>query len=169
MRSEALAAGATDAVCATHFPQGGAGAKDLGEAVIKACNTETAQQNFKLTYDLKGDVRTRIESIVKNMYGGVAVELSEKARNKIDAYQKQGYGNLPICVAKTQYSLSHDPSLKGAPTGFTVPIRDVRMAAGAGYLYALAADIQTIPGLPTAPGYLNVDVDPETGDIEGLF
>jgi methylenetetrahydrofolate dehydrogenase (NADP+) / methenyltetrahydrofolate cyclohydrolase / formyltetrahydrofolate synthetase len=70
---------------------------------------------------------------------------------------------------KTQYSLSHDPSLKGAPTGFTVPIRDVRLSPGAGYLYAKAADIQTIPGLPTAPGYLNVDVNIETGDIEGLF
>ena len=103
------------------------------------------------------------------MYGGSAVELSEQAQKKVDTYEKQGYGNLPICVAKTQYSLSHDPSLKGAPTGFTVPIRDVRMAAGAGYLYALAADIQTIPGLPTAPGYLNVDINPETGEIDGLF
>lgn len=103
------------------------------------------------------------------MYGGDAVELSEIAQKKIDTYEKQGFSNLPICVAKTQYSLSHDPSLKGAPSGFTVPIRDVRMAAGAGYLYALAADIQTIPGLPTAPGYLNVDIDTETGEIDGLF
>ena len=164
-----MAAGATDAVSATHFPHGGAGAVDLGNAVIKACNTETANQNFKLTYDLNGDIKTRIEAIVKQMYGGAAIELSETAQKKVATYEKQGFGNLPICMAKTQYSLSHDPSLKGAPTGFTVPIRDVRMAAGAGYLYALAADIQTIPGLPTAPGYLNVDIDPETGEIDGLF
>ena len=74
-----------------------------------------------------------------------------------------------MCIAKTQYSISHDPALKGAPEGFDVPIRDVRLAAGAGYLYALAADIQTIPGLPTAPGYLNVEIDGKTGEIDGLF
>ncbi|KAL9085581.1 MAG: hypothetical protein Q9159_004620 [Coniocarpon cinnabarinum] len=169
IRQEALAAGAADAVSATHFPHGGAGAKDLGEAVIKSCNSETAHKQFKLTYDLEGSIKTRLEAIVTKMYGGSAVELSETAQKKIETYEKQGYGNLPICMAKTQYSLSHHPSLKGAPTGFTVPIRDVRMAAGAGYLYALAADIQTIPGLPTAPGYLNVDIDPETGEIDGLF
>jgi methylenetetrahydrofolate dehydrogenase (NADP+)/methenyltetrahydrofolate cyclohydrolase/formyltetrahydrofolate synthetase len=114
-------------------------------------------------------VQERMETIAKRMYGASAVEFSELAQKKVDTYVKQGFGNLPICVAKTQYSLSHDPSLKGAPTGFTVPIRDVRMAAGAGYLYALAADIQTIPGLPTAPGYLNIDVDVETGEIDGMF
>jgi methylenetetrahydrofolate dehydrogenase (NADP+)/methenyltetrahydrofolate cyclohydrolase/formyltetrahydrofolate synthetase len=110
-----------------------------------------------------------METIAKKMYGADKVEFSELAQKKVDTYVKQGLGNLPICVAKTQYSLSHDPSLKGAPTGFTVPIRDVRMAAGAGYLYALAADIQTIPGLPTAPGYLNIDVDVDTGEIDGMF
>ena len=103
------------------------------------------------------------------MYGAASVSFSELAQQKVDTYTKQGFGHLPICIAKTQYSLSHDPALKGAPTGFDVPIRDVRLAVGAGYLYALAADIQTIPGLPTAPGYLNVDVDPETGEIDGLF
>ena len=83
-------------------------------------------------------------------------------------YKKQGFGNLPICIAKTQYSLSHDPLLKGVPTGFKFPIRDVRASIGAGYLYALAGDIQTIPGLPTAPGYLKVDID-EDGVVDGLF
>lgn len=107
--------------------------------------------------------------IAKEMYGADGIELSELSRTKIDTYTKQGFSHLPICIAKTQYSLSHDPNLKGAPTGFTVPIRDVRLSVGAGYLYALAADIQTIPGLPTAPGYLNVDIDAETGEIDGLF
>lgn len=129
----------------------------------------TKPTNFKLLYDTNGTVQERLDKIGTLMYGADKVELSELAQNKVDTYNRQGFGNLPICVAKTQYSLSHDPGLKGAPTGFTVPVRDVRLAVGAGYLYALAADIQTIPGLPTAPGYLNVDVDPETGEIDGLF
>ncbi|ROT35635.1 formate-tetrahydrofolate ligase [Sodiomyces alkalinus F11] len=166
VREESIKAGAEDAVLADHWALGGQGAVELGKAVIAASEKP---KDFKLLYDLEGTVQERIEAIGQKMYGAAAVEFSELAQKKVDQYAKQGFGNLPICVAKTQYSLSHDPDLKGAPTGFTVPIRDVRMAAGAGYLYALAADIQTIPGLPTAPGYLNVDVDVETGEIQGLF
>lgn len=166
IEEEALAAGAEAAIPANHWAEGGKGAVDLAKAVIAA---SSKPKDFKLLYDLNGSVQERIEKIGKEMYGASAVEFSELAQKKVDIYTKQGFGNLPICVAKTQYSLSHDPSLKGAPTGFTIPIRDVRLAVGAGYLYALAADIQTIPGLPTAPGYLNVDVDVETGEIGGLF
>ncbi|KAL1310473.1 hypothetical protein AAFC00_000765 [Neodothiora populina] len=168
IREEALAAGAEDAIPANHWAEGGKGAVDLAKGVVSACEKADAEE-FKLLYSVDGSVQERIEAIAKKMYGAGAVEFSELAQKKVDTYTKQGFGNLPICIAKTQYSLSHDPELKGAPTGFTVPIRDVRMAAGAGYLYALAADIQTIPGLPTAPGYLNVDVDTETGEIDGLF
>ncbi|KAB2577538.1 C-1-tetrahydrofolate synthase [Lasiodiplodia theobromae] len=166
IREEALAAGAEDAIKSNHWAEGGKGAIELAKGVIAASEKP---KDFKLLYDLEGSVQERIERIGKIMYGAEKVEFSELAQKKVDTYVKQGLGNLPICVAKTQYSLSHDPALKGAPEGFTVPIRDVRMAAGAGYLYALAADIQTIPGLPTAPGYLNVDVDSETGEIDGLF
>ncbi|GME32625.1 C-1-tetrahydrofolate synthase [Neofusicoccum parvum] len=166
IREEALAAGAEDAIKSNHWAEGGKGAIELAKGVIAASEKPN---EFKLLYDLEGSVQERIERIGKVMYGAEKVEFSELAQKKVDTYVKQGLGNLPICVAKTQYSLSHDPALKGAPSGFTVPIRDVRMAAGAGYLYALAADIQTIPGLPTAPGYLNVDVDSETGEIDGLF
>jgi methylenetetrahydrofolate dehydrogenase (NADP+)/methenyltetrahydrofolate cyclohydrolase/formyltetrahydrofolate synthetase len=166
IEEEALSAGAEAAVPANHWAEGGAGAVDLAQAVIAA---SSKPKDFKLLYGLDGSVQERIEKIGKDMYGAEKVEFSELAQKKVDMYTKQGFGNLPICIAKTQYSLSHDPALKGAPTGFTVPIRDVRLAVGAGYLYALAADIQTIPGLPTAPGYLNVDVDPETGEIDGLF
>ncbi|KAL2219408.1 putative C1 tetrahydrofolate synthase [Thermoascus aurantiacus ATCC 26904] len=166
IREEAIAAGAEDAVPANHWAEGGAGAVDLAKAVIAA---SSKPKDFKLLYDLEDTVQERIERIAREMYGAEKVEFSELAQKKVDVYTKQGFGNLPICIAKTQYSLSHDPALKGAPTGFTVPIRDVRLAVGGGYLYALAADIQTIPGLPTAPGYLNVDVDPETGEIDGLF
>ncbi|KID72225.1 C-1-tetrahydrofolate synthase, partial [Metarhizium brunneum ARSEF 3297] len=166
VREEALSAGAEDAILADHWAHGGQGAVDLAKGVIAACEKP---KNLTLTYGLDGTIQERIEAIGQKMYGAAKVEFSELAQKKVDTYTRQGYGNLPICIAKTQYSLSHDPDLKGAPTGFTVPIRDVRMAAGAGYLYALAADIQTIPGLPTAPGYLNVDVDTETGEIDGLF
>ncbi|KAF7554824.1 hypothetical protein G7046_g6708 [Stylonectria norvegica] len=166
IREEAISAGAEDAILANHWAEGGKGAVDLAKGVIAASEKH---KELKLTYDLEGSVQERIEAIGQKLYGAAGVEFSELAQKKVDAYTRQGYGNLPICIAKTQYSLSHDPNLKGAPTGFTVPIRDVRMAAGAGYLYALAADIQTIPGLPTAPGYLNVDVDTETGEIDGLF
>ncbi|KAF2753437.1 putative C-1-tetrahydrofolate synthase mitochondrial precursor [Pseudovirgaria hyperparasitica] len=167
IKEESIAAGAVDAVPANHWAEGGAGAVDLAKAVIKS--SELPKPDFKLLYDLDGTVQERIEKIGKVMYGAAAVEFSELAQKKVDTYVKQGLGNLPICIAKTQYSLSHDPDLKGAPEGFTIPIRDVKMAAGAGYLFALAADIQTIPGLPTAPGYLNIDVDTETGEIDGMF
>ncbi|OQO02157.1 C-1-tetrahydrofolate synthase, cytoplasmic [Cryoendolithus antarcticus] len=169
IREEALAAGAEDAIAANHWAEGGAGAVDLAKGVIAACE-KSDHSAFKLLYPTdSGDTKSRIEAIAQKMYGAASVSFSEEAQKKIDTYTRQGFGNLPICIAKTQYSLSHDAALKGAPTGFEVPIRDVRMAAGAGYLYALAADIQTIPGLPTAPGYLNVEVDTQTGEIDGLF
>ena len=131
VREEALAAGATDAIPANHWAEGGKGAVDLARGVIAA---STQGKSFGLLYDLNGSVQERIEKIGKAMYGAETVEFSEVAQKKVDTYTKQGFGNLPICIAKTQYSLSHDPALKGAPTGFTVPIRDVRLAAGAGYL-----------------------------------
>lgn len=131
IREEALAAGADDAIPANHWAEGGKGAVDLAKGVIKASAQE---KNFKLLYELTGSVQDRIERIGKIMYGADKVEFSELAQKKVDMYEKQGFGNLPICIAKTQYSLSHDPALKGAPTGFTVPIRDVRLAVGAGYL-----------------------------------
>ena len=131
IREEALKAGAVDAIPANHWAEGGKGAVDLAKGVIAASAQE---KHFKLLYDLEGSVQERIEKIGKIMYGAEKVEFSELAQQKVDAYAKQGFGNLPICIAKTQYSLSHDPALKGAPTGFTVPIRDVRLAVGAGYL-----------------------------------
>ena len=131
IRAEALSAGADDAIPANHWAEGGKGAVDLAHGVIAA---STKEKDFKLLYDLDGSVQDRIEKIGKLMYGADKVEFSELAQKKVDTYQRQGFGNLPICIAKTQYSLSHDPALKGAPTGFTVPIRDVRLAVGAGYL-----------------------------------
>ena len=133
VREESIAAGAEDAILANHWAEGGKGAIDLAHGVIKAAESQTIEK-LNLTYGLDGSIQERIEAIGKKMYGAAAVEFSELAQKKVDTYTKQGFANLPICVAKTQYSLSHDPDLKGAPTGFTIPIRDVRMAAGAGYL-----------------------------------
>lgn len=131
IREEAIAAGAEDAIMSNHWAEGGKGAVDLAKGVIAASEKP---KDFKLLYSVDGSVQERIEAIAKKMYGADKVEFTELAQKKVDLYTRQGFGNLPICVAKTQYSLSHDPDLKGAPTGFTVPIRDVRMAAGAGYL-----------------------------------
>jgi methylenetetrahydrofolate dehydrogenase (NADP+)/methenyltetrahydrofolate cyclohydrolase/formyltetrahydrofolate synthetase len=131
IREEAIAAGAEDAIPANHWAEGGKGAVKLSEGIIKASEKE---KKLELLYNLEGTVQERLEAICKKMYGADKVELSELAQKKVDTYTQQGFGNLPICIAKTQYSLSHDPELKGAPTGFTVPIRDVRLAVGAGYL-----------------------------------
>lgn len=131
IREEAIAAGAEDAILSNHWAKGGEGAVELAKGVIAASERP---KNLELTYSLEGTIEERIGAIGRKMYGAEKVEFSELAQEKVDTYTRQGFGNLPICVAKTQYSLSHDPDLKGAPTGFTIPIRDVRMAAGAGYL-----------------------------------
>ncbi|KAK9464318.1 formate--tetrahydrofolate ligase-domain-containing protein [Lipomyces arxii] len=167
IREEALKAGADDAILSNHWAEGGKGAVKLAEGVIAAAN-KTEGKDFKLLYDVNTSVEDKLNVIAREMYGAEKIELSELAKQKVETYTKQGFGNLPICVAKTQYSLSHDPALKGVPTGFTVPIRDVRASVGAGYLYALAAEIMTIPGLPTHPGFMDVEVT-EDGEIDGLF
>lgn len=131
IREEAISAGAEDAILSNHWAEGGRGAVNLANGVIAAAEKP---KELTLTYGLEGSIQERMEAIGQKMYGAAKVEFSELAQKKVETYTRQGYGNLPICIAKTQYSLSHDPDLKGAPTGFTIPIRDVRMAAGAGYL-----------------------------------
>ncbi|ODQ80522.1 hypothetical protein BABINDRAFT_160796 [Babjeviella inositovora NRRL Y-12698] len=165
IREESLKAGADAAIVSNHWEEGGKGAVDLANGVIAASQQP---KDFKFLYETSGSVEDRIATIAKEMYGAGAVEFSEIAQQKIATYTAQGFGNLPICIAKTQYSLSHDAALKGVPSGFTFPIRDVRASIGAGYLYALAAEIQTIPGLPTHCGFMNVEVNAE-GEIDGLF
>ena len=166
IREESLKAGASDAIVSTHWAEGGKGAVNLAEGVIKACNEP---KDFKFLYDPATlSPEQKLEIIAKKMYGASGIELSDLAKEKIAEYTRQGFDKLPICVAKTQYSLSADPSLKGRPEGFTVPIRDIKASVGAGYLYALAAEIMTIPGLPTAPGFFNIEVKPD-GEIDGMF
>ncbi|KAG9318484.1 formate--tetrahydrofolate ligase-domain-containing protein [Chiua virens] len=166
IRREALAAGADAAVVSNHWAEGGTGARALAEAVVVACEGES---NFKFLYDLDLPIDEKIDIICKEVYRADGIELSELARKQLDTYTRQGYRNLPICMAKTQYSFSHNPSLKNAPTGFIVPIREVRLSAGAGFLYPILGDMQTMPGLGTRPGFWEVGLDPETGRVVGLF
>lgn len=165
VRDAALKAGAFDAVVCTHHAHGGKGAVDLGIAVQKAC--ESQSQPLKFLYPLDVSIKDKIEAIAKS-YGASGVEYSEEAEKKIELYTKQGFSGLPICMAKTQYSFSHVPSLKGAPVGFTIPIRDVRASIGAGFIYPLVGTMSTMPGLPTRPCFFDIDVDMATGKVLGL-
>ncbi len=167
VRKAAIAAGAEDAVVSRHWMEGGAGAKALGEAVIAACEKPS---DFKFLYDLETTtIKEKIEIICKKIYGANGVEYSDLAEEQIERYTKLGFDKLPMCMAKTHLSLSHDGSLKGRPTGFTVPIRELRASVGAGFIYPLLGEMSTMPGLPTRPVYYDVDVDLETGKVVGLF
>jgi formyltetrahydrofolate synthetase len=165
VRRLAIAAGAEDAAESDHWAQGGAGAVDLANAVVAACEKPS---KFRFLYPLEMSIKDKIETIVREMYGGSGVQYSAEAEKKIELYTRQGFDKLPICMAKTHLSLSHDPNLKGAPTGFVVPVRDIRASVGAGFLYPLLGTMATMPGLSTRPGYYEMDLDPETGRIIGL-
>lgn len=170
VRNLSMAEGAFAAVVANHWAVGGAGAVDLGNAVIQACAAaKTSDLPFRFLYPLTASLKDKIETICREIYGAAAVEYSELAEQRLLSYTKAGYDSLPICMAKTQYSLSTDASLKGVPTGFTILVRDVRAAVGAGYIYPICGDIMTVPGLPTRPGFYDVDIDPDSGRIIGLF
>lgn len=165
VKNASLAAGAFDAVLCTHHAHGGKGAVDLGIAVQKAC--ENATQPLKFLYPLDISIKEKIEAIARS-YGASGVEYSEQAEKQIEMYTKQGFSGLPICMAKTQYSFSDNASAKGAPTGFVLPIRDVRGSIGAGFIYPLVGTMSTMPGLPTRPCFYDIDVDTETGMVKGL-
>jgi formate--tetrahydrofolate ligase len=166
VREVALAAGARAAVVANHWAEGGAGATDLAEAVWAAA--EEGAPDFQLLYPDDASLISKIETIATRVYGADGVDLLPLAARQLAQYESQGFGRLPICVAKSQYSLSHDAALKGRPSGFRVPIREVRLSAGAGFVTPLAGEMRTMPGLPSRPGGENIDIDPE-GDIIGLF
>ena len=168
VKQKSLEAGAHDAVMANHWADGGAGATELGKAVEKAC-AENDEANFKFLYDTDISIREKIECISKEIYGADGVDFSEMAEKQMEKYEETGFGKLPICIAKTQYSFSCDASAKGVPTGFRIAVREIRSCAGAGFLYPICGDIMTIPGLPTRPGFYDVDIDVETGEVKGLF
>ncbi len=166
VREVALAAGAQDAVFANHWAEGGAGAEDLARAVWAAA--EVGAPDFQLLYPDDASLISKIETIATKVYGADGIDLLPAAAKQLAQYEALGFGNLPICMAKSQYSLSHDAALKGRPTGFRVPIREVRLSAGAGFVTPLAGEMRTMPGLPSRPGGENIDID-AAGDIVGLF
>ncbi|EQC32578.1 formate-tetrahydrofolate ligase [Saprolegnia diclina VS20] len=163
--NEAKAAGATDAVVARYHALGGRGTVDLAEAVIAA--TSSPRCPFVPTYDLQSSIEAKVDAIVHMIYGGGGSDWSSLAKARASWYASKGFGDLPICMAKTQYSLSHDPALKGRPVDFIVPITDVRLFAGAGFLTVLTGDVATMPGLATRPSFHDIDVLPD-GTITGL-
>jgi len=165
VRERALAAGAETVVTSDVWARGGEGGTDLAEAVVAACEKKT---DFKLLYPDDASIQEKIETIATKVYGADGVEFAPLARRRIRRFTKLGYGKLPICMAKTHLSLSHDPNLKGFPTGYMLPVRDIRPSLGAGFLYPLCGDMRTIPGLPTTPAGEKVDID-EEGKVVGLF
>ena len=166
VRKAAKEAGAEDAVVCTHWMDGGKGALQLAEAVLKACEKPS---KFQFLYPLEWTIKQKIEKIAKDIYGADGVEYSPEAEKKIELYTKLGFDKLPMNMAKTHLSLSHDPALKGVPKGYKVPIRDIRASVGAGFLYPLLGEMRTMPGLPTRPVFYDVDLDLKTGRVVGLF
>ena len=166
IREVSLEAGAHAAVVATHFVDGGAGAADLAKAVWEAA--AEGAPNFRLLYPDDAPLGEKIHTIATQVYGADGIDVSPLAAKAIKRYEAMGFGNLPVCMAKTQYSLSHDPNLKGRPGGFTVPIRDIRLSAGAGFITPLVGEMRTMPGLPSRPGGEKIDIDAD-GNIVGLF
>jgi formyltetrahydrofolate synthetase len=166
IRKASLHNGAEDAVVCQNWALGGEGALDLARAVMRVCDRPS---DFRFLYDLDEPIKQKIETIAREIYGADGVDYSPEAEARIEAYTRLGYDRLPICMAKTHLSLSHDPALKGAPTGFRIPVRDIRASVGAGFLYPLLGQMATMPGLPTRPGFYDVDIDLETGRIVGLF
>ena len=165
IKKSALEAGASDAVLAEHWAKGGDGAIELAEAVVKASEEP---KEFSYLYPLNMAISDKINIIAKDIYGAGEVEYSPLAKRQIKEFEDAGFGYLPICMAKTHLSISHDPELKGAPSGYTLPVREVRASVGAGFIYPLLGEMRTMPGLGATPAYLNVDIN-DDGEVVGLF
>jgi formate--tetrahydrofolate ligase len=165
IQGKAVGAGAEGAYLSEVWANGGNGGVELAEAVMAACEKPA---NFKFLYDLDTPIKQKIETIATQVYGADGVDFAPLAERKIEMFTKWGLDKLPICMAKTHLSLTHDPALKGRPRGFRIPIRDVRPSVGAGFLYPLLGEMSTMPGLPSRPAAVDVDID-DQGKIVGLF
>ena len=153
-------------VLSTVWADGGKGGEDLAREVVRLCEEEKG--DFTFSYEIDLPIEKKIEAVVKKVYGGDGVEFSTAAKKQIKRLEELGFGNLPVCIAKTQYSFSDNPTLLGAPTGFSVAVKNVKVSAGAGFIVVLTGDIMTMPGLPKSPAAERIDVD-ENGRITGLF
>jgi formate--tetrahydrofolate ligase len=156
--------GARVAVC-NHFSEGGAGAVELAEAVAEAAEESSS---FRFLYPDEAPLKEKIETIATKVYGAKEVEYNPQAARMLDSYENSGFGELPVCMAKTHLSITSDPSLKGAPTDWTLPVREVRASVGAGFVYPVCGDMRTMPGLSATPAAEGIDID-ENGEIVGLF
>ncbi|MDW8298852.1 MAG: formate--tetrahydrofolate ligase [Anaerolineae bacterium] len=165
IRRIAIESGALGAAMCRHFTQGGRGAIELAEMVVHAAEMPS---QFRFLYELEQPIKAKIEIIAKKIYGAANVSYEPLAERQIAMYERAGLGNLPICMAKTHLSLSHDPNLRGAPRGFTLPIREVRASVGAGFIYPICGEMHTMPGLPEHPAAEKVDIDAD-GNVVGLF
>jgi formyltetrahydrofolate synthetase len=165
IRQRSLGAGAEGAYRSDVWAKGGAGAEELAHGVLKAAERP---RQFRFLYELDRPIKEKIEAIATKIYGADGVDYAPAAEAQIKKYTELGYGNLPICMAKTHLSISHDPSLKGRPRGFRVPIREVRASMGAGFLYPLLGEMRTMPGLPSQPNTWKIDLD-DDGNVVGLF
>jgi formate--tetrahydrofolate ligase len=152
------------AAVTTNFRDGGAGATELAHAVVAAAEEPN---EFRFLYPTEATLRDKIVTIATEVYGAEGVDFLPAAAKRLDLFEASGFGDLPICIAKTHLSISSDPSLKGAPTGWRLPVREVRVSAGAGFIYAICGDMRTMPGLSSHPAAERVDID-ENGDIVGL-
>lgn len=161
----AIESGAMGAAVSRHWAEGGKGAVELAEMVVAAA---AEPSEFKFLYDLNTPIKHKIETIATKIYGAADVSYTAKADAQIASYESSGFGELPICMAKTHLSLSHNPELKGAPSGFTLPIREVRASVGAGFIYPICGDMRTMPALPEHPAAEKIDID-ENGKVVGLF
>ena len=166
IRKRAKETGAEDAVESSVWMNGAKGGAALAEAVVKACEKPS---NFKFLYPLDVPIKQKIETVAKEIYRADSVSYTAEAEAKIKLFESMGVGNLPLCMAKTHLSFSHDPTMKGAPRGWTLPITDVRASVGAGFIFPLCGTMRTMPGLPTRPAFTDVDLDLETGRVVGLF
>jgi len=165
VRKAAIEAGAEDAQISEVWAKGQAGGAAVARAVVKACEKPN---DFRFLYPLDMPIKDKIETIAKKVYGADGVDFDAAAQAKLKLYTKLGYDNLPMCMAKTHLSLSHDPKLKGAPKGFRLAVRDIRASVGAGFLYPLCGTMRTMPGLPSRPVFMDIDIDLKTGKVVGL-
>jgi formate--tetrahydrofolate ligase len=163
IREIAEAEGARVAVC-THFSDGGRGAVELAEAVAEAAEEPT---QFQLLYPDDAPLRDKIEAVATKVYGAESVKYDPAASRQLDSYEANGFGSLPVCIAKTHLSISSDPTLKGAPTGWVLPVREVRASVGAGFIYPICGEMRTMPGLGSSPAAERIDID-DDGEIVGL-
>lgn len=162
--------GALSAQISTCWARGGEGALALAESVSAACDIPSrGRSHFRYSYSLDTPIKDKIECVAKDIYGAGKVSYSKKAEERIEWCNKNGFDKLPVCFAKTQLSLSHDPMLVGAPKGFVLPVRDVRASVGAGFVYPIVGEISTMPGLGSRPCFYDIDIDPKTQKITGLI